>query len=315
MTLFKLTWVVLATSRAVAFRSVASPRLERASTRLLSSQFEDETHLRLAFEAAAPRQAELGAYGELPLDAFGAVLRQPVVSAALRAAATRDDGAAGFVDIGSGRGRLVDTVARAKIAAVGIEANRALHDSAVASFAAEPELPAESICADVYSEADTDGAAEVAGALRAADLVVCYSTAFPCDDGLRLPELSVALASSMRAGSVAVTTDKWLVGRRFRFAAHATLPGEDKDGEPIQARARETYSLFSSSDRSLSDAAPMLQAFVWQLMGAPRDANIERAEIELQWMGDDACGDNPEACEALMSALGMDDDDDDDEDD
>ena len=281
--MLKLAWLVLA-SRAVAFRPPYG--FERASTRLSSSQFEDETHLRLAFEAAAPRQAELGAYGELPLDAFGAVLRQPVVSAALRAAATRDDGAAGFVDVGSGRGRLVDTVARAKIAAVGIEANRALHESAAASFAADAELRAESICADVYSEADADGAADATRALRAADLVVCYSTAFPCDDGLRLPELSVALASSMRAGSVAVTTDKWLVGRRFRFAAHATLPGEDEGGEPIQA-------------------------FIWQLVGAPRDANIERAEVELQWMGDDACGDNPEACDALMSALGMDGDDED----
>ena len=48
------------------------------------------------------------------------------------------------------------------------EANRALHDSAVASFAADAELPAESICADVYSEADTDGAAEAAGALPGA---------------------------------------------------------------------------------------------------------------------------------------------------
>ena len=45
---------------------------------------------------------------------------------------------------------------------------------------------------------------------------------------------------------------------------------------------------------------------MWRLTGAPRSAEVERAEIEREWSGEDACADNPDACAALMRSLGID---------
>ena len=120
--------------------------------------------------------------------------------------------------------------------------------------------------------------------LRAADM---YSTAFPSDDGLRLPELSASLACVMRDGSVVITTDKFLVGPRFTF--EALLPVEGSAGEAIHA-------------------------FVWRVSGSQADSYDEELRTVLSdWMGEDACAQNPEACEALLAALGDGGDDDDEE--
>jgi len=133
--------------------------------------------------------------------------------------------------------------------------------------------------------------ASAASALAGADLAIAYSTAFPSPDGLRLPYLSAALSAVMRPGTIAVTCDKWLVGRRFEFVDMVKLQGEDGPDDVIRA-------------------------FIWRLKGeAPAMAagdetpGVEVVAKELESIlydymdEDDACSQNPDAAMALLEDL------------
>ena len=48
-----------------------------------------------------------------------------------------------------------------------------------------------------------------------------------------MPELSATLAATLPAGSVAVTTDKWLVGDRFSFLDLLVVDGTEATDEQI----------------------------------------------------------------------------------
>ena len=98
-----------------------------------------------------------------------------------------------------------------------------------------------------------------------------------------MPELSATLAATLTAGSVAVTTDKWLVGDRFSFLDLLVVDGTEATDEPINV-------------------------FLWSVQGAPQKGGQAAAleDINARWMGEDACADDPDACAALMSALGFD---------
>ena len=98
-----------------------------------------------------------------------------------------------------------------------------------------------------------------------------------------MPELSATLAAALPADSVVATTDKWLVGDRFSFLDLMVVDGQDTADEPINV-------------------------FLWAVHGLPNSSGeaASLAEINARWMGEDACADNPDACAALMSALGFD---------
>ena len=133
-----------------------------------------------------------------------------------------------------------------------------------------------------------------ASALAGADIALAYSTAFPSPDGLRLPELSAALSAVMRPGALCITTDKWLVGRRFQFVDMLQVQGEEGPEDKIRC-------------------------FIWRVVGdvpvasTDRDAEgragvalvaTELDEINKEWMDEeDACSQNPEACSLLLESL------------
>lgn len=136
--------------------------------------------------------------------------------------------------------------------------------------------------------------AEAASALAGADIALAYSTAFPSADGLRLPELSAALSAVMRPDSLVITTDKWLVGRRFEFVDMVIIEGEEGPEDVIRA-------------------------FIWKLKGEVpvrlaqggeagegglKVVKQELEEIMRDWMDDeDACSQNPDACAAMLTSL------------
>ncbi|KAL1495580.1 hypothetical protein AB1Y20_016941 [Prymnesium parvum] len=223
--------------------------------------------------AEGVHEARHGVYGEFPLRGMAELLSHPAVRPTLR-----------FVDVGSGAGRLLVGVAAMlgdDASVVGVEASAALHllaEKAIGALVEQRRVrPAalRSLLADVT---DHPPPPAVAAAMAHADVVFCYSTAFPSDDGLRLPELSATLASLLRADCIVITTDKWVVGDRFRFVALMTVRGEDDEA---------------------------IQAFIWQVVGVPLTGGFHAAlqDVQQHWMGEDACADNPAACAALVEAI------------
>ena len=100
-----------------------------------------------------------------------------------------------------------------------------------------------------------------------------------------------ALSAVMRPGTVAVTTDKWLVGSRFEFVDMVKLEGEDGPEDVIRA-------------------------FIWRLKGEAPVActsdgvpGVEVVAKELETIlydymdEDDACSQNPDAAMALLTDL------------
>ena len=223
---------------------------------------------------------ELGVYGEMPLRGMAEVLQHPHISQVLSHSVGH--GGPRIVDFGSGAGRLLLGVAAMRpdwASVIGVEALESLH--AVAYAAIESAESAGALRPGVASSVHASvlpHEAPTSEALAEADICFMYSTAFPSEDGLRLPELSASLACVMRDGAIVVTTDKFLVGPRFAF--EALLPVEGAEGEPIHA-------------------------FVWRVQGAPAESyDAALQEVAADWMGEDACAQNPEACEALLAALG-----------
>ena len=250
-----------------------------AASRLLQqSQLEatvsHDERFRLA--AAADGEEELGVYGEAPLKGLAELLTLISESALLELKEAQ------FVDYGSGVGRVLLAAAAMveMVEVVGIEAIEALH--AVAREAISTAEKAGGVHVGVVSSVLGDGLPHESPAVAAVfsrrrSVTFMYSTAFPSEDGLRLPQLSASLAHLLPEGSVVVTTDKLLVGGRFVFAA--LLPMDGDDGERINA-------------------------FCWRVIGEPH-ASYEAAlaEVESEWMGEDACERSPEACEALLEQL------------
>lgn len=225
-----------------------------------------------AFAASGAPLDLYGIYGEMGLRAIADVLLLPSVRE--RTGPTRR-----FVDFGSGSGRLILGVAAMAEweACTGIEAVTGLHaiaceciDSAEANEAIPPGL-VTSVLADGLPHVDSPAV------MAAADVCFMYSTAFPtADDGLRLPEMSASLATVMKEGSLVVTTDTLLVGRRFAFDTLKPVKGEDGD---------------------------RLNCFVWRVTGAPAPSyNDAYAEVQAHWLGDDALAENDALCEALEAA-------------
>lgn len=229
-----------------------------------------------------------------------------------------------LVDVGSGAGRLVLAAAtmRSWRSVAGIEACKTLAglgEGAIAKLEREGVV-AKGVMRSIHADANLGGGevechidatcaadpagdgrggklAEAASALAGADIAIAYSTAFPSPDGLRLPELSAALSAVMRPGSIAITTDKWLVGRRFEFVDMIRIQGEEGPEDVIRA-------------------------FIWRVVGevprgtggAPGAAGepslglkavaTELEEIQREWMDDeDACSQNGEACAAMLLSL------------
>ena len=121
----------------------------------------------------------------------------------------------------------------------------------------------------------------IASVLEQAQVVFCYSTAWPTPDGLRLNELSAALSVTLEEGALVIVTDKWLVGNRFKYEGTEAVKGTD--GEDILA----TF---------------------WRLTGKPPEEDISGTHtlhgIDDVWMKEDACGDNPTICEDFLRFLG-----------
>ena len=48
-----------------------------------------------------------------------------------------------------------------------------------------------------------------------------------------------------------------------------------------------------------------IQAFIWRVVGSPTPGGYDAAldEVQKRWMGEDACADNPAACDALVESL------------
>lgn len=220
-------------------------------------------------------QATYGVYGEMPLRAIAEVLLLPSVKALAEKADAR------FVDFGSGAGRLLLGVAamRGWASAVGVEAIEGLHSIAVGAIARAEAANAieEGIVSSVHAGV-LPHESPTADALSTCDICFMYSTAFPSEDGLRLPELSASLSCVLREGAIVVTTDKFLVGERFVF--EQLLPVEGAEGERIHA-------------------------FVWRVHGSPSQNYLSAIRmVEEVWMGEDACAQNEEACAALLAVLG-----------
>eukprot|EP00747_Dinoflagellata_sp_TGD_P036759 gnl/TRDRNA2_/TRDRNA2_138673_c1_seq1.p1 gnl/TRDRNA2_/TRDRNA2_138673_c1~~gnl/TRDRNA2_/TRDRNA2_138673_c1_seq1.p1 ORF type:complete len:163 (-),score=30.60 gnl/TRDRNA2_/TRDRNA2_138673_c1_seq1:18-437(-) len=120
------------------------------------------------------------------------------------------------------------------------------------------------------------------GPLKEAHAVFCYSTAWPSPDGLRLPELSAALSVSLQEGALVITTDKWLVGPRFSYEGMEVVQGDD--GENIVVS-------------------------FWRVVGQPLGAFLDLTGVEAlraleaDYMGEDACAENPAACMDFMGYL------------
>lgn len=144
-----------------------------------------------------------GVYGEFPLRGMAQLLAHPAMGSI-----------SSFVDIGSGAGHLILGVAAMlgpEASVVGIEASPALNliaEKAIAHLVSLGRLrpgAVNSILADATSQPVHP---TLVSALTQADAVFCYSTAFPSEDGLRLPQLSAVLAAFLPGDSVVITTDK-----------------------------------------------------------------------------------------------------------
>lgn len=158
-----------------------------------------------------------GAYGEFPLRGMAELLEHPAVTRVMAGI-----GKAHFVDLGSGAGRLLLAVAAMDAGGkwgrvTGIEASGTLHDLATRTIGS---VGAGDVVTAINEDLFGDNSRAAREALADADVTFVYSTAFPSEDGLRLPELSAALACSAKEGSLVITTDKWLVGDR----AHGYYP-------------------------------------------------------------------------------------------
>ena len=289
--LLRLTVVIIMICSCSSAPSV-DEMAQRAESLLQATEFDQNADSDQRFAVAAgatgSNAEQLGVYGEFPLRGMAELLAEPHVADVLDRAA----GGASFVDFGSGAGRLLLGVAAMRddwASVVGVEALEQLHAVAQASIlSAEISVALKSpgIVRSVHAGV-LPHEAPTSELLRDADVCFMYSTAFPSDDGLRLPELSASLASVMREGSTVITTDKLLVGPRFVFEAMLTVQGEDE---------YET-----------------IHSFVWRVSGPPAES-YEMALQELYdsgWMDDDACAQSPEACKALLAALGESDEDDD----
>ena len=228
-----------------------------------------------------------------------------------------------LVDIGSGAGRMVLAAAtmRSWRSVAGIEACKTLaglgeaaitkleEEGAVAKGvmrsihadanlgSGEVECFVDASCAgDPAGDGKGGELAEAASVLAGADIAVAYSTAFPSPDGLRLPELSAALSAVMRPGSIVVTTDKWLVGRRFEFVDMLRIQGEEGPEDIIRAfiwKVKGDVPVAAPSATSGGGGDEGLKVVAQEL-----------EEINLEWMDDeDACSQNSEACAAMLLSL------------
>ena len=277
---------------ARAEKPTAQQEMVRAAEALLqSAEFEEimdsTARFTVAAESADADAERLGVYGEMPLSSIAEVLEHPVVRRYLPS-----DGSATFVDYGSGTGRLLLGTAAMHNwrSAVGIEAIEALH--AIASEAVRKVEASKAIAAGVVRSVHATASsllphedASVAAALAECDLLFMYSTAFPAEDGLRLPELSASLACTLPAGSLVVTTDKFLVGDRFVFEALVPLLGENNE---------------------------RIHGLIWRVTGPPpapaaadRGYAVELGDVHARFMGEDAtnCTFSPDAANSpIMSA-------------
>eukprot|EP00966_Prymnesium_polylepis_P112382 2599751-Prymnesium_polylepis.1 len=257
-----------------------------AANKLLDAAHFDQTtdsEQRHNVAAAGAPLERYGVYGEMSLSGMAELLLHP----AIRPAIARDHPR--FVDYGSGSGRLLLGVAAMHEweSCAGVEAIEGLHAIACASAARARATGILSSGTVVSLHGNgLPHKAPAAGMIAKADLCFMYSTAFPSEDALRLPEVSASLASTMKKGSVAVTTDTFLVGDRFKFAPPLVL-AKGAGGEPIQC-------------------------FVWRVIGEPAPSyETAYSDVMARWMGDDPCEHNEEACEAIFEALeAMEDDDD-----
>ena len=272
---------------AVSLVTAAEVVLGSASE--LGSSARDE---RFTVAADGTQLESHGAYGEFPLRGIATILSHDAVQKRIMSSMS-----ASFVDVGSGAGRLLLAVAamRADLwsTVTGIEASESLHAIATHSIkqVERAQLLAGGVVGSLHADFADDAASDV---LRKADVIFCYSTALPTPDGLRLPRLSAALTAAAPVGSLVITTDKWLVGDRFSFEALITIPGGEDDG--------------TAEDGGMGDE--QINAFLWRVVGQPPRGGqaVALADIEARWMGDDACADQPGACEALVRALGLEDD-------
>ena len=232
--------------------------------------------------AGAPLE-RYGVYGEMSFSGMAELLLHPAVHPVVARDRPR------FVDYGSGSGRLLLGVAAMHEweSCAGVEAIAGLHAiaSASAARAETTGLLPPGIVASLHGSG-LPHEAPAAGVIAKADLCFMYSTAFPSEDALRLPEVSASLASTMKEGSVVVTTDTFLVGDHFRFAPPLVL-AKGAGGEPIQC-------------------------FVWRVTREPAPSyDTAYSEVMARWMGDDPCEHNEKACEAIFEALeAMEEDDD-----
>ena len=245
---------------------------------------------RFAIAADAALSLEYGAYGEFPVRSMAQILQHPLVREAAespnlgdRGSADDAGGGAIFIDYGSGAGRLFLAVAAMHDwgGVVGVEAMEALHDLAdtAVHVAEQRGSLREGVARSVHSGDSLPHEEPVAREMARADVIFLYSTAFPSEDGLRLPRLSASLACVLREGALVVTADKWLVGDRFHFETLITVSGENDES---------------------------IQAHLWRVVGAPVSGGFEAAlvHIDEHWADDDACKTNERACHALLAALG-----------
>jgi hypothetical protein len=182
-------------------------------------RIDSDQRFTVAATAAGTAAVEtLGVYGEMPLLAIARILQHPAAAAL----AAQPD--ARFVDFGSGAGRLLLGVAAMGEweSVAGVEAIDGLHALALASIAiAEAEGALLSGVATSLHASGLPHEGEAGHLMAKADIVFMYSTAFPSEDGLRLPEISASLAALMPDGSLVVTTDKLLVRPAHALASPA----------------------------------------------------------------------------------------------
>mmetsp|Transcript_15527 Transcript_15527/g.27576 ORF Transcript_15527/g.27576 Transcript_15527/m.27576 type:complete len:323 (+) Transcript_15527:202-1170(+) len=230
------------------------------------------------------------AFSEFPARQMSQILHHPSVRAVVEFGVTGTGGdKARFVDVSSGAGRVCLAVSTMHdwASVTGIEDIGLLHriaEQAVTTGEVVGTIP-KGIVRPLYSDGAPLQDEPMAAVLAQADLVFMHSTSFPTKDGLRLPYFSAALSSMMKEGSLAITTDRWLVGERFHFVDLMSVIGE----------LNETY-----------------QVHIWRLEGKPpaQGFNYSLWEVEQNWMAkesEDLCEKELQgydrACEALVEAI------------
>lgn len=61
------------------------------------------------------------------------------------------------------------------------------------------------------------------------------------------------------------------------------------------------------ADGTATEEGEAIHSFIWRVRGSPLTGGYAQAlaDVQERWLGEDACADSPDACQALAEALGI----------